>query len=256
MILEITTTATLRPELLEITLRSFYNRLFFKFERTRLFINIDPIGGSQNCYESMLHISKQYCDEVIENTPETASFSKSAQWAWSQVSEPFFLHLEDDWLLKKNIDPNIILNGFSKEKKLASIRLNREQNSDSINHHEISLNPNFIRTSYIKKALAKYNNRLDPEKQFYIDPLLSDLSNWTHILYGEPGESAYVKDIGRRWRKAHGLGKWAHYGESTIWENGSITTGNRISNFLKFNIGYPMLSLQAGPKRINKSVNP
>ena len=48
--IDVVMTATVRPDVLELTLFSFFRHFLFQFARTRLIINIDPIGElRQNC---------------------------------------------------------------------------------------------------------------------------------------------------------------------------------------------------------------
>ena len=45
-VIDVVATTTLRPELLDITYRSFRNRLLNQFTRRRLIINVNPIGDA------------------------------------------------------------------------------------------------------------------------------------------------------------------------------------------------------------------
>ncbi|MBF0261235.1 MAG: hypothetical protein HQL97_05250, partial [Magnetococcales bacterium] len=83
--LDVVTTATLRPELLDITYLSFTSKLLAKFPSRRLIINIDPIGEPRATLEQMLEVCHRHFDQVIYRYPDTPSFARAVHWAWQQV---------------------------------------------------------------------------------------------------------------------------------------------------------------------------
>ena len=105
--LDLVLVATLRPEILEITLNSFYHKLLKNFD-VRLIVNIDPIGDKRYVQQDIINVCKKYFPNIIFRTPNSASFSKAVQWGWQQVKSEIFFHLEDDWCLKKNVDAKLI----------------------------------------------------------------------------------------------------------------------------------------------------
>jgi heptosyltransferase III len=207
--IDVTTTAGLRPEIFEITCRSFHNRLLKQFKSTRLILNIDKIGETNVAPEEMVEIASRYFTSVHWNAPETPGFGFAAQWCWQQVESEIFIHMEDDWLLSNTVNADHALSLFREEQDLASLRLYlRRYPSDPLTTQKLSLNPGFFRKTFIKAALQNFNPNLDPEKQFYTDPMLNALAGWEHKLYGRPKDPAYVVDIGKKWRRHTGLEKW------------------------------------------------
>jgi len=122
--LDIVMTATIRPEVVDLTLKSFFNKFLNQFEKVRLIINIDPIGDEQYNSNDVLNVCYKYIDDVVYNTPNKASFPKAVKWCWEQVQSEYFLHLEDDWLLKKPIDKDILFNIFEDD-KIGKIKLQK-----------------------------------------------------------------------------------------------------------------------------------
>ncbi|QTR48842.1 hypothetical protein [Candidatus Thiothrix anitrata] len=215
--------ATIRPEILKITLSSFKNKMLYeKIFNHRIIINIDPIGDSEKTQQDIINICKEYFNDVIYNTPSTPSFPRAVKWAWAQVNSEFFLHLEDDWCLKKSVDLEEISQSFRENENLVSIRLNLRKNPNILNKTKFSLNPCVFRSSYIKNLYKKFDISKDPEKQF-MDQL--DTEKFPHpefFLYGLANEGAYVIDTGKKWRKAQGLKKWGNPLDVSSWTKGKL----------------------------------
>ena len=66
--------ATLRPEILEITLNSFYHKLLKNFN-VRLIVNVDPIGDTRYTQQDVINICKKYFPNIRseEHTSELQS---------------------------------------------------------------------------------------------------------------------------------------------------------------------------------------
>ena len=56
--LDVVIIATLRPEILDITLNTFYHRLLNNFN-CRLIVNIDPIGDQDCNYKDIIRVCKK-----------------------------------------------------------------------------------------------------------------------------------------------------------------------------------------------------
>src|SRR5262245_25846729 len=71
--LDVVMTATLRPELIDLTLVSFFRNLFRQLNGIRLIINIDPIGDRHCTAADILKICGRYADEVVHRCPQEPS---------------------------------------------------------------------------------------------------------------------------------------------------------------------------------------
>src|SRR5438105_4658591 len=129
MKIDVVMTATLRPEVIDLTLFSFSKNFFAQLDDLRLIINIDPIGESQCQSKDIVEICRRYFGNVIYRSPDQPSFSRAVKWCWEQVEAGLFLHLEDDWLLTKFVPLERVLSRFEQDKDLASLRFNRAANS-------------------------------------------------------------------------------------------------------------------------------
>lgn len=234
--IDVVTTATLRPELLELTFKSFHNKLLFKCKHRRLIINIDPLPcHDDELLRKMLVICDKWFSEVIYRYPKTPSFPAAVQWVWSQVQTSIFFHLEDDWLLRKKIDLVAVTNKFSSDSRLAEVTLNPSRNRAN-KTPGLALRPSFFRTSFVQAALPYFDLSLDPEKQWRAH-LAPDgaLNGWRFELYGSSSEGRHVKDMGALWRKMHALEKW---------RDGEVTWTKQMPNSLVLVRMYYRIKLQ------------
>ncbi len=230
-------TATLRPELIDLTLRSFSNNFFKQLNEVRLIINIDPVGDENLRCSDILDLSKHYISDVIHRCPDRPSFSNAVKWSWEQVETDFFLHLEDDWLLRKPVSFISAIDLFVKNPDIASVRFNRSTNSDEefVTSPGFSLNPSIIRKKFIDEALPFFSCDLDPEKQFCVmeGEKREALSHWKFACYGGGNEPPYVIDTGRRWRKFKNLGKWQQSSGDITWQSRRMTRF-RFAHYLRY----------------------
>lgn len=219
--LDVVITATLRPDILDLTLASFKRRFLSQTPNTRLIINIDPVGDAACCADDVLAVCHRYFSRIVYRAPKQASFPAAVKWGWEQVETEFFLHLEDDWLLKKTVDSDKIFAAFEADADLASIRFNLKRNpGNSLASNGLSLNPSVMRRTFAQDALPFFSLALDPEKQFrhMEGQRLAALGRWRYHLYGLPGESAYVVDIGKKWRRFNRLDKWDGNDTTVSWK--------------------------------------
>ena len=116
MKLDVCIIATVRPEVLKMTLQSFTKHLLNQFD-CRVIINVDPAGDTENHTQmDVINLCREYFSEVIYRTPESASFAGAVKWVWQQVETELFFHLEDDWVLKRKIDKNEMVQLFDDTK--------------------------------------------------------------------------------------------------------------------------------------------
>ena len=157
--IDVVVISTLRPKLLNLTLASFQKHFLNQFGKYRIILNIDPVGEENFSQDEILELVNRYSDNVIACTPKTGNFSQAVRWAWSQVESPYFLHLEDDWFLKKKVLKDAVFEKFKLDEKLAGIRLNLSRNPSErpLYSDGLSLNPSIFRTSVIQSLLGDFD---------------------------------------------------------------------------------------------------
>ena len=201
--IDIVMTATIRPEVINLTLKSFCNKFLNQFKKVRLIINIDPIGDERYNSKDVLDVCYKYIDDIVYNTPNEPSFPKAVKWCWEQVQSEYFLHLEDDWLLKKYINKDVLFNIFQDD-KINCVRFflsknNKLKSQNSyIYSNGLSLNPTIFRKRFLDDILLpNFDTTKDPEKQFnHLESV-----KYGMLVFGNSKDGRYTIDIGKKWRK-------------------------------------------------------
>jgi hypothetical protein len=207
--IDVVMTATIRPEIIDLTLQSFKMKFLYQFREVRLVVNIDPIGDDSYTQQDVIDVCKKYFDNLVCNTPADASFPQAVKWCWEQVRSDYFFHLEDDWLLKKDINKNTICSYFD-DSSVKSVRLYLSNNNKLLFEHGyvlsngFSLNPSMIKTSFIKDLLISFDDNKDPEKQY---GYLTNCGATKFLAYGSKDDGYFTIDIGKKWRKLRNFSK-------------------------------------------------
>lgn len=114
VILDITTTAMPRPDIVDRTYKSWTTNLKgVDWSNSTCYINVDPFSEEDQASELRLNVvsvAEKYFGRVVANLPDTPNYSAAYNWVWSSVGNYYVLNLEDDWILKKHVDVNQIKN--------------------------------------------------------------------------------------------------------------------------------------------------
>lgn len=247
-LLDITITATRRPELLDVTLRSFTKYLFRPEIPTRIIINVDPAGHSIDS-SAVVAVCHRYSDSVFSRCPISAHFPSAFKWVWSQAEAPFVFHLEEDWELTRSIDLLEMMEVMNRNKDVAILRLpyrpvtDRSKNwsvffpwngeffecpSESKGSLGFCGHPSLIRYDFVVQAASNLNTASNPEKQIkWRNPLMGPLlDRYRFGVFSERDQPAAIRDIGRNWMIQHG---WRKVGvnkeQFTEWQK--VSSGER-----------------------------
>jgi len=237
--IDITMTATVRPDIIRRTLKSYCKNLLQERDRYRLIINIDPVGEDIKP-EKVIKTCESFFKNIVFNIPKEPSFPKAVIWTWNQVESDFAFHLEDDWLLEKYIDINDMIRILNKYKEIACLRLSKynipnskriklfnavyKYNEDGFylafdSKKQFGLNPVLIKKSFIKQALPLMVDNKNPEKQFrFNNPKMSDfVLRWKYAIYSRPGWRALAIDNGVNWKYSNKFVK-PNTGTFLVWQ--------------------------------------
>ena len=238
--IDITMVATLRPDILRRTLKSWCRNMFTDRDRYRLILHIDAIG--EDCEPSdVLKVAKHYFSNIKYNISFTEfSHAKAFKWCWDQVESGYVMHVDDDWELVKevNIDDLIkIHNEIGNLSYLGITRRNipkisgkmkfRNETCNCISmkvfllgmceyvlykgallstgnkFNKFTINPGMFSGKFIKQIRPHLDIKKDPELLFKLRGKNKKIENiiqkWEMGYYTKPGESPYMKDIGREW---------------------------------------------------------
>jgi hypothetical protein len=226
--IDITMTATLRPEIITRTLDSILNCVIGrKTDRFRLILNIDRIGDKVKPKEIIRPAAERFKD-LIFNIADSPSFPKAVKWVWSQATARFIFHIEDDWIFSRKIEVDDMIRILDKYEEVSSLRLSKYNTrpSEVIKQFEckwrynedgfyiadrwekqFGLNPILIKKQFIDEALPRMVDHVNPEKQFRMSQeyMVPVIKKWKYGLYTTPGAKALVTDIGRDWSKPRGF---------------------------------------------------
>lgn len=207
--LEFTTTACNRPEILERTYRSFTANLKgVDFEKSTLYINVDPAPNSNNI-NKIEDIASKYFGKVICNYPKSSNFAKAIIWCFNKVEGEKFFHLEDDWILVRKVHINEIINALHKTPTTYNLQcvLNRDKRYIKANENgEPTFIPSLFCSKLIKEYLDKMNDTLNPEYQ--IKKIWRNNNNFKqHRSIILNNRMEYSKDIGRDWLKSNKISR-------------------------------------------------
>ncbi|MCK5604584.1 hypothetical protein KAR91_22035 [Candidatus Pacearchaeota archaeon] len=220
--IDIITTATVRPKILRNTYRSFVDNMIDP-TKCRLIINIDQIGEDVHPTE-VLDVAEEFFPNIVHRFAETPSFVKAVIWCWKQTYNEFVLHLEDDWLLQSKVDVKEMIEIHKDEYCLASLKLSKQpirptdfsKRRKFVWEDRISLNPNLIKKRFINNICPLMTEDKNPEKQIRENnPVMkTELQKWRFGIYTGCGYTSSVKDVGRPWmektnfKKPIGFMKW------------------------------------------------
>lgn len=206
-VLDITTTATIRPSLFHQTLKSFTDKLFINQKDYRLILNVDPIGEDVDPIE-VVKVGQQFFDNVVYNIPDKPNFAQACKWCWGQTYSRFVFHLEDDWTMVRRINIGEMLllinnNNDMMYLRLPKLTLHMLKDSDYkngfIKHHKILLNPAIFRGNFVREISKKMNIIDNPEKQ--LRKVFKLNKDKIAGIYCGIGDGEYLKHHGRKWQR-------------------------------------------------------
>ena len=209
--IDITMVATIRPNILDRTLESFCLNLFIDNNRYNLILNIDNIGEKKP-REEVFKVASKYFKNIIVNYPEEPSFSKAVIWTFSQTTEKYVFHLEDDWILLRPLNIELMIECLEKYSNLASLRLNKNklEKRTIIGDYTLSplnmlsLNPTLFKGDFIRNIYPLMKPNLNPEKQLRKDEKTKRgnyINQWNFGIHTKETSSIVILDIGRDWLK-------------------------------------------------------
>ena len=225
--IEITTTATLRPELYERSLSSLVDRV--KGDDFRLILNIDPVGPGKA--EDVAAVGRKYTKNPIIFLPKDANFQEAQLRLWRAVEGKYFWNVEDDWEFLVDVDLQKMIETMEKYPELAILRLPRWESGPKYtrqwNKREIPFNgeffeipeqdrgclgfsgmPSIIRTEFLEPMLDYLSPDRDIEKQLKGRGRCGVyLRKWRYGVWQQLNSLDAIKDIGTPWRKEHRYGK-------------------------------------------------
>lgn len=226
--IDVVTTALRRAEILDLAFKSYFAGGIANLPSVRLIINVDPIGDSS--VDEIYKLAKQYSSDILIRAPEQGCFADAVNWAWSQVTTDYFLHLEDDWLLRRPIDFLEWSSALENSGDLQSVLIRKKRrqivgHGDSAGLH-FSFRANLSRRDVIQRV-GCIPLGFNPEK-YAIQRLGS------RNVSSDFGDEYQLIDMGRKWSKSRG---WRKADKNNQIKADSLKAssnwfGERSSNFI------------------------
>jgi hypothetical protein len=241
-LLDVTMTATIRPQVLARTLQTFSAGLFKPIlDNVRLIINIDRIGIKADALD-VVDTARSYIPSLTCRITAEPNFGRAFCWCWSMITAPWTFNLEDDWELQQPVDIKAMIATMEAEPDLANLCLpynistaagNKRWNlffpwngryfecpEDLKQSVGFCGHPSLIRSEFALAALRCLNPNLNPEKQFHQHngPMNELTAGYRFGVWGKPGDPSIVRDLGRNWMVENGLAKQGNKAFFTQWE--------------------------------------
>jgi len=193
--IDIVTTALCRPDLLDLTYRTFFGRLL-GLPRVRIIINVDPLGygSAADCVK----VASKFSSEICWRCPKTPGFMSAVQWCYNQAESEIVLHLEDDWFLKRRLNYLDWLQELTVAQAAQCVLPMKAPRQNS--KLTYSFRPNLCRREQVQNALkVAATSGMNPEQY-----LRNYVPTLTSIDFNGAGPRL-ISDMGRKWAKSCGL---------------------------------------------------
>lgn len=233
MELDVTIVATRRPDLLRQTLQSFERNLLRNVGVGAAFLNIDPIWGSEADDHEVEQLVRGLRPRRLEiRRPDSAGFGAAVKWLWSKPQSHWFLHLEDDWLLQREVSARLLRRRLAAD-RFAQISLLRRADGwkKSVHYSKFTTGPSVMLSAFAHRASELMREELDPEKQLYSGTNLrleAEVSRFRRRYLGSRFTPSYIVDIGRPWRASRGIEKSLVHGAS-VWREEEPQSSGKVS---------------------------
>lgn len=214
-----------------MTLESFAGRVFSHLSFRNVYVNLDPIFGSEGDHDAVLSLIRDRFPSAIIFQPETPCFGAAVIRLWSATQADFVFHLEDDWVANRDIGDEPL--ACFKDKRVQQVSFHTAEQKWNIRKkghiHErrkkirilgfklpfhtttprFTTSPSILRGTFARSAASLMNPQCDPEKQFYtgVNPTLEEFVRPYRNYIFSPEGMPVIKDIGREWRDNRGIQK-------------------------------------------------
>jgi len=125
-----TMTACLRPELLEVTLSSLFDKCVdLRKGQYDFRINVDVTPKTKNADKQVfdiLAIADSFFRCVEKRVSNEPNYTRAVKWVWRDVKQDLVFHLEDDWKFVNEFRLEDIVDLFENDAKLQQINISHK----------------------------------------------------------------------------------------------------------------------------------
>jgi hypothetical protein len=232
--IDITTIATIRPDILRTTLGSLKKYLCYP-GGFRLILDIAPVGEKGRDRVDVIWVAKDFFTHQTVRLLDVSHQAEAQKWVWSISSSPQVVQWEDDWQLLRKIcvrevcsifaDPTVAMVSFDREGKSAkdySGYKNMFEQVDRnlyrrIKHLNFGGPPAIINREYLKWALPYMRDNECLDVTCERADAQGFLRGWKfYVMTHDDGP--LVRDIGKAWMKKNGFKKEKRSSEGFRWQ--------------------------------------
>ncbi len=198
MVIDFLMTATCRPSIVHKSLSSFSSMLVGSdFSSRVLYLNVDPVPVGCKCVK-VLNVCKKFFGSVVCRTPKKPNFSVAQKWCFGSSKGKLVFNLQDDWTLLERVNLD----------KMSAFLLVKHRANESIAQARLPYRPNMSRS----KMFLSPSLMLGEFCRSFAKTMVSNKNPEVQLKAQGRGRScvypvvrrSIVKDIGRKWLKAHG----------------------------------------------------
>ena len=198
--IEFTTTAVNRPEVLDKTYSSFRkNLLGVDMSECTLNINIDPIPDGDR--QGVIDVCNKYFKETRCNLPDEPNFTNAYSWIFSSARTDVIFNLEDDWQLIKPVDISPFIEMLRNNEELMEVALR----AYVYDYETLPLSPSLMHRRYYGAIAGNLDSSKSPEIQLrgekfgIVMPCKKSGIGPKGRLIVHPKKEIVLKDLGRNW---------------------------------------------------------
>jgi hypothetical protein len=199
----------------------------------RLILNIDPIGEDIHP-QQIASIARDIFPDMVYRVAEKSSFPLAVKWIWSQVTSKYFLNMEDDFEVVKELDLNKMISIMEEYPRMGSLRIcrgkidlkrvkgkRRMQWSEPVNdmdgkfitrgrckwsynergfylspggHGQFSMNPSLMRATFVKPLIPFLEDGISPERVIMVAEWLPEM--WDKKKYARLKKHVFSWRVG------------------------------------------------------------
>lgn len=216
----IVTTATIRPEIIDTTYKSFSeNMIDIDFKELPLYLNIDPLPEKdKHLIPDVIAVAEKYFKTVEVFTPDKASFSLAVKRLYERACvHQYVFDLQDDWILTRPVEVKKAIQHISPP--IIGVTFNT-YNFEKF-PHMFCISPTISLGSWVKSVYPHIKDFISPEQQFRHNARVG--VKVPHNLVGRSAKfpdpkTVICKDIGRAWINTTEYKKKKVDGKFYTWE--------------------------------------
>lgn len=188
IVIDFTTTAMRRPDILRKTYESFCTNIKgVDFSQSTLYINIEPLPDDVPI-KNVVKVAKSFFGQVVYNEPSECNFTAAVKWSWGHTTRDYVFHLEDDWALLSPLKISKMIERLNPPVVQVALK------AYAYKYKKIALSPSLLSGQFVRDVSTKLKITSNPEVQLRGE----NVEGCSIVAFSD---KIIIKDIGREWIK-------------------------------------------------------